>query len=481
MTADKHAAVDHEQAVISIGNNPFFAPPGGVLGDTFPFFHNGECHLFTLQPPHVAHFVSRDFVNWEVHPIAIAPGASEAPDAGMIATGVVVEKDGLFYMFYTAGPAQTICLATSTDLDNWTKDPRNPILVPDNIRYTEGYFRDPYVFYNSDEDAWWMLLGSRVPGRVGPRAGCVGLAKSADLLNWTLSAPLWAPGIGPHHDCPQLIRHEENWYLFYLQRNTRYRIANNPSGPFERPPIRDIGVLYAAAGSRPVFDGKRWITFPFVIRLEGKDEWGDWQYGGPLAIPRELHLTDQQEIFEQPLREVVDALRRLPSRIPEQSSLRVLIGQWDTAEPGKLVCRSDAGGTLLIPNVPPSMFFESNVILPSRNMEAHIILRASEGLESGYKIAFRPGEQAADVRHISEIDIDRVMVTRNVSLPVGKPIKVQIFVSGDVLEAFVGDRASLTARVYDIREGALVLEFRDSPGAFHGTSICEFQQELVEV
>ena len=45
--------------MISLSKNPFFAPPGGDLGDTFPIFYKGECHLFALQPPHVAHYLSR--------------------------------------------------------------------------------------------------------------------------------------------------------------------------------------------------------------------------------------------------------------------------------------------------------------------------------------------------------------------------------------------------------------------------------------
>ena len=162
----------------SLAQTPFFAPPNGALGDTFPFFHHGACHLFALQPPHVAHFVSEDLINWEAWPAAILPGASGEPDAGMIATGTVVEHDARFYLFYTAGPAQTICLATSNDLTHWAKHPANPLVTAATGWYAAGHWRDPYVFFNRAEGCWWMLLGARVRGRPGPRSGCVGLAKS---------------------------------------------------------------------------------------------------------------------------------------------------------------------------------------------------------------------------------------------------------------------------------------------------------------
>ena len=150
---------------ISLARTPFFAPPHGALGDTFPFFHRGACHLFALPPPHVAHFVSEDLINWETWPVAVLPGAPGEPDAGMIATGVVVEHDATFYLFYTAGSAQTIRLATSPDLKHWAKHPHNPILCAGDERYARGHWRDPYVFFNQEEGCWWTARAALHPGR----------------------------------------------------------------------------------------------------------------------------------------------------------------------------------------------------------------------------------------------------------------------------------------------------------------------------
>jgi beta-fructofuranosidase len=454
---------------ISLQQNPFFAPPGGALGDTFPFFYRGECHLFVLQPPHIAHFVSHDYVHWEVKPIAIPLGAVGEPDAdGMIATGVVVEHEGRFHMFYAAGGSQTICLATSTDLDNWTKHAGNPILVGDGELYARDYFRDPYVFFNEAEGCWWMLLGSRVTQRPGARAGCVGLAKSSDLLHWELCAPLWAPGIGPHHDCPQLVEANGRWYLFYLQRNTRYRVADAPSGPFERPVSRDVGTMYAAAGSRPVFDGARWITFPFMISLTDQRDDGDWRYGGPLTVPRELLITGDGEILERPLSEVVQALNELPACVLEADPI---IGAWDTSEPGRAVCASDAGGTLILNDAPGALFFEADVVLTKREMEAHILLRAAADLSAGYKLGLHPGENVVDIRHISSSDIDRVLVSKPTALPLDTLINIKVFLAGSMMDVFINDCVSVTTRAYERREGALILEFRDAVGEFRNVRV----------
>ena len=296
----------------------------------------------------------------------------------------------------------------------------------------------------------------------------MGLAKSTDLLHWQIHDPLWAPGIGPHCDCPQLIEHGSRWYLFYLQRNTRYRVADAPAGPFQRPPARDLLAMYAAAGSRPVYDGRRWISYPFVVALDAEKDLGDCKNGGPLAVPRELHFHPDAIIHERPLTEVVATLDRLPVLSVEP---RPLVGDWDTSTARRLACTSDAGGTLLFPNLPGDLYLEAEVVLPCRPMEAHLILRAAENLDGGYKLALHPDQHLVDLRPTSGGDINRVLVSRSVELPVGKPIKLQLFLADSVLEAFIDHRASITARVYERRQGALALEFRDAAGEFRNLRI----------
>jgi beta-fructofuranosidase len=94
------------------------------------------------------HLSSEDLVHWKRHP--------DTPFSG--ATGTVVRHDGEYYMFFT-GPGQAVSLAVSQDLDHWTLVEGNPIVSSDGDVYQHGNFRDPYVFFNEQEDCWWMLLG----------------------------------------------------------------------------------------------------------------------------------------------------------------------------------------------------------------------------------------------------------------------------------------------------------------------------------
>lgn len=441
---------------------PFVLPSGKLTGDTFPIFRNGVWHLFYMQMPAIAHHISRDLVHWEERPVAVAPGQTGEPDSLNNATGSVVELNGKFYLFYTGN--QNACLATSDDLDHWTKYPGNPLVQGDDRTYERANFRDPFVFYYAPEKLWWMLVGTRTMDQPGQRAGCVGLAKSKDLLNWRLCAPLWSPQIGPHIDCPQLVKHGRQWILFYLQRNTRYRVCDRLTGPFRRPAARNLGMALMAAGSRPAFDGKRWITFPFVGRQIGESEVGDFEYGGSLAIPRQLSFSARGVVTEGPAAEVLAAIHALPDPGNLLASASPITGQWKVAG-HDAVCQSPNGGLLGLPGLPADFYLEFDLTLPERDGDFHLLLRATADLFQGYQLALHPRTRQVSLRPVSQWDIDRVMVSRSVSIPIGKPLKVRVFLSGSILEVFLGDRVSLTARLYSRREGLTGFEFRDVIGA----------------
>jgi sucrose-6-phosphate hydrolase SacC (GH32 family) len=95
----------------------FYRPADGFVGDVIPFYWQGLFHAFYLKaalPPDrvgaegtpIAHIVSADLAHWEKWPPAVSPGAPGRPDASGCWTGSVVERDGVFHLFYTghAGP-----------------------------------------------------------------------------------------------------------------------------------------------------------------------------------------------------------------------------------------------------------------------------------------------------------------------------------------------------------------------------------------
>jgi len=197
----------------------------------FWFADDGErYHLFFLRASRalldpdrrhrrasLGHAVSTDLRRWTLRADALVAADAPAPDDRAIWTGCVVRPpEGPWHMFYTGLTevdgvfVQSTCLATSADLDVWTRHPANPVLRADPRWYAtrddgDEPWRDPWVFPDPDGDGWHLIATARA--RTGPAGdrGVLGHARSSDLVTWTARPPLTAPGAGfDQLEVPQL-------------------------------------------------------------------------------------------------------------------------------------------------------------------------------------------------------------------------------------------------------------------------------------
>jgi beta-fructofuranosidase len=182
-----------------VENDPYrlrfhLMPPVGLLNDPNGFIQfKGVYHLFYQWNPfetsHGAkfwgHFTSKDLINWEHQPIALAP--SEWYEKNGCYSGSAIEHEGKMVLFYTGnvkdenGDRETYqCMAVSQD--GITFEKKGPV-----IHLPEGYtahFRDPKV-WNKD-NTWYMVLGAQDLDEQGK----VVLYSSSDLKNWDLLGPI---------------------------------------------------------------------------------------------------------------------------------------------------------------------------------------------------------------------------------------------------------------------------------------------------
>lgn len=187
-------------------------------------------HLFYLHAPkslgnpdlrhrnaRIGHASSTNLSDWTNHGQVFDAGAPGSFDGSATWTGSVVRKpDGQWQMFYTGSRflsadsnanIETVGLATSSDLHNWTKQP-GPICSADASLYEtlgtsswpEEAWRDPWVFWREDDQLWHMLITAR--GKDGADEldrGVAGHAVSNDLKSWTVRPPLSEGGSGFAH------------------------------------------------------------------------------------------------------------------------------------------------------------------------------------------------------------------------------------------------------------------------------------------
>jgi beta-fructofuranosidase len=247
-------------------------------------------HLYYLQAPRmlsdpnlrhdvatVGHAVSYDLRQWVHRGTVLEAGRPGSWDDHAIWTGSVIVRDGLAYMFYTGmcqaekGLVQRIGLAISTDLMHWERDQGNPLLEVDTRWYepqsTERKeaqaWRDPYVVYSSDEEAYYMFLSARVNAGPHDGRGVIGLARSTNLLSWEVLPPVTTPGNFTEMEVPQVVPLNGRYYLLFCTAKhaaarsasvgaggwwgTHYLVADRLTGPYR--PLTDVPLVADAIGT----------------------------------------------------------------------------------------------------------------------------------------------------------------------------------------------------------------------------------------
>jgi len=197
------------------------APPVGRLNDPNGLVvHRGAYHAFyQFSPFHPrrklvfwGHASSTDLTHWHDHGPAIAPDTWFDRD-GVYSGNAVIAEDRVL-LHYTGnvrhpdGGRDTYqCVASSTDLVHFTKDPGNPVIPAPPPGYT-AHVRDPQV-WRDDDGGYRMCLGAQR----ADETGCALLYRSDDLHEWLFEGELTFPDAGGRYDkfgymweCPSLIR-----------------------------------------------------------------------------------------------------------------------------------------------------------------------------------------------------------------------------------------------------------------------------------
>ncbi|KRF13639.1 glycoside hydrolase family 32 protein [Paenibacillus sp. Soil787] len=196
--------------------NYHLMPPAGWMNDPNGLIYfNDEYHVFYQHypyepkwgPMHWGHAKSKDLVNWEHLPVALAP--SEIYDMGETGgygcwSGSAVDNNGVLTLIYTGHvdgrtPSEVQCIATSTDGVNFNKAAVNPVIAGAPEEGGFG-FRDPKVWQH--DGVWYMVIGYGKDG-----LGKALLYKSSDLRDWSYIG-VAAEGDGTMGDmweCPDLF------------------------------------------------------------------------------------------------------------------------------------------------------------------------------------------------------------------------------------------------------------------------------------
>ncbi|MBO4109196.1 glycoside hydrolase family 32 protein [Streptococcus suis] len=202
-----------------------FVPEIGWINDPNGFvYFKGEYHLFyqfnpyesVWGPMHWGHAKSKDLVNWEHLPVALAPDKDYDKD-GCFSGSAIVKEDTLWLMYTgnivneDGSVRQVQNMAYSTDGIHFEKIAQNPVateeLLPEEVIAND--FRDPKIFEN--DGRYYSVVATKHKDGVG----CIVLLGSDDLLDWQFESIFLKGEAHQGHvwECPDYFEVDEQEYL----------------------------------------------------------------------------------------------------------------------------------------------------------------------------------------------------------------------------------------------------------------------------
>ncbi|HET6486204.1 MAG TPA: glycoside hydrolase, partial [Spirochaetia bacterium] len=437
----------------------FYKPQDAWAADFIPLYSRGTYQLFYLldwrdrdrhgEGTPWYRISTRDFVSFQEHGEMLSRGTAAEQDL-YVFTGSVLEAEGAFHIFYTghnphlrkAGkPEQGVMHAVSSDLASWRKVPEDTFYAPAG-RYEAHDWRDPFVFWNEEAGEYWMLLAAR--GTAGPprRRGCTALCSSRDLRRWEVREPLWSPGLYFTHECPDLFRMGDWWYLLYSTFTerfvTHYRMSRSLRGPWLVPESDtfDGRGLYAA---KTAGDGNRRFLFGWNATRDKESDTGAWQWGGSLVVHELTQRPDGALAVKIP--ETVD--RAFGPAVPVRFVSG--LGRWKAHGNAVAITGTDSWGCVSAGALPPACRISATVRFSAGTQGCGILLRTSDDLETGYYVRLEPARRRL-VMDSWPRPGDKpfwLELERPVPLDAGSPHRIVVLVEGSICEVYLDDRVAM--------------------------------------
>lgn len=442
--------------------NFFYKPEDAWSADFIPLYVNGHFYLFYLLDwrDHTKHgegtpwylLTTDDFVHFTEHGSMLARGSQAEQDL-YVFTGSALEADGQYHIFYTGHnphlrasgkPEQAVMHATSADMLSWEKHPEETFFAP-TIGYEPHDWRDPFVFWNEERAEYWMLLAARRQTGPARQRGCTALCTSRDLKTWDIQDPLWEPNLYFTHECPDLFRIGDWWYLIFSEFSdatlTRYRMSRSLSGPWIAPPddAFDGRAFYAAKSTT---NGDRRLLFGWNPTREGDSDEGRWQWGGNLVVHEIVQESDGTLAVKVP-HEVMDAFATPVAVAPLPQ-----IGQWHCDSEQVTVDAEDGFAWCRLGNMPETCGLDVTLSYSPGTAAVGLVLRADTNLDAYYQVRIEPSRQRVVFDRWPRPGDQPFILERPLSLAPNAPVHIQVFADCSIFEIYINDRVALSCRGY---------------------------------
>ena len=444
----------------------FYQPDDGVFGDFMPFFLNGAFHIFHLNHGLEGstgmpwqQIVTSDFVEFEDWGEVLPAGEATHPDWSML-SGCVLERKEHFHLFYTGRnarlekfgkPVETILHATSRNLRTWIKDEEFSLPPPVAKGYAPDDWRDPFVFWNAEAREYWMLIAGKRSALPDRHAGCLALAASRDLKEWSMRQPFWVSDQYGMCECPDLFRMGSWWYLMFStftdKRVTHYRMARSLQGPWLTPADDSLdGPAWYAA--KTAGDSRQRYAFGWLSERHANKDDHVWGWGGALVV----HQIEQRRDGSLRVRAPESVLRTFAMDVPAMPD--PILGAWVDSERETKCSSPGRWSATRWLDLPDTALVELELMFERGTQEAGLILRAEQDLELYYQLRFEPARQRMTFDCWPRASGSQpFLAERHLPMAYGKNIALRLLIDGPCVVVYVNDETAFSCRLCKGRAG----------------------------
>jgi hypothetical protein len=219
-------------------------------------------------------------------------------------------------------------------------------------------------------------------------------------------------------ECPDYFKIGDTHYIHGCRK---YYYADKLTGPFRHPePLREIDLPHVVAAKR-VWDGKRHVWF------------GGWKTGGVMAMPREIYAGPKGLLYIKPVQEILDIYKSTVLDLADKPRFTQSGAPWKYK--GTVLKAGESNKKSHATFDVPEHYLLDCQIRFTPNSSLDIIIGGH------YRLNLNPEKGALS---LTGPGIER---TRPCPMDMAKPVKIQVFAEGKLIECFINDQFAQTCLV----------------------------------
>ena len=291
---------------------------------------------------------------------------------------------------------------------------------------------------------------------------------SKDLKDWKLQEPIYAPSLYFTHECPDMFKIGDWWYLIFSEFTgdmvTRYQMSKSSKGPWITPKDDkfDTRAYYAA---KTASDGHKRYLFGWLATRAADVNNGNWQWGGCLVV-HELYQREDGTLAIHVPDTVKDAFKT-----PIDFTPKSIIGNWTIDANNYSINTKNAAICKLKPlELQECCIIECDITLKEDSVSCGVIFCNEDGSDY-FNFKLEPFKNRFIIDNRPEPTNAVFSAERMANIKYNEKNNLKIIIQGSCIIAYLNNETVMSWRIYRNANYDIALYANDGDYKFQNLSI----------